>query len=360
MEALLVVFSAVLGAIVGSFLNAVIHRLPLGISLGEPKRSFCPGCNRTIPWAENLPVVSWIFLRGKCSACGWVIPFRYPLVEVLVALLFAGIWVWFGPPLAFCYWVFAALLVAATFIDFEHFIIPDSITWGGTVAGILLSAAVPNLMGVDSWLAAAGGSLAGAAVGFLVVFAIVEGGKLAFGRIRHVFPEGEAFLWRRDGEAAELKIGDDTLAWEEIFSRKGDVLRIKAQGVVIVDGREVSASELRFHHDRLALGVDELALQNISEISGRMTEVVIPREAMGFGDVKFMACIGAFLGWQSILFVIFAGSVVGALAGIAGMFLARDRSGARLPFGPFLALGALLWLFGGRGWFESHFAALLF
>jgi leader peptidase (prepilin peptidase)/N-methyltransferase len=103
-----------------------------------------------------------------------------------------------------------------------------------------------------------------------------------------------------------------------------------------------------------------LALQNISEISGRMTEVVIPREAMGFGDVKFMACIGAFLGWQSILFVIFAGSVVGALAGIAGMFLARDRSGARLPFGPFLALGALLWLFGGRGWFESHFAALLF
>ena len=85
-----------------------------------------------------------------------------------------------------------------------------------------------------------------------------------------------------------------------------------------------------------------------------MSSVVIPREAMGFGDVKFMACIGAFLGWQGALFALFAGSIVGSIAGLAGLFLAKDRAGVRLPFGPFLAIGALIWLFGGALVFDWY------
>lgn len=96
----------------------------------------------------------------------------------------------------------------------------------------------------------------------------------------------------------------------------------------------------------------------ISKIHGRATSVVIPREAMGFGDVKFMACIGAFLGWQGVLFTLFAGSVVGSVVGLAGFFLARDRSGVRLPFGPFLAVGALIWIFGGQRFFNWYFIAI--
>jgi leader peptidase (prepilin peptidase)/N-methyltransferase len=189
------------------------------------------------------------------------------------------------------------------------------------------------------------------------VWAIVEVGKLAFGRIRHSFPETESFGWAREGDSAVLRIGSEELRWEDIFSRRGDVLRIKAAGGFQVDGRDYAEGELVFRFDRLEVGGKGLVLDSVSRISGRMSQVVIPREAMGFGDVKFMACIGAFLGWQSIPFVLFAGSVAGSAAGLAGMFLAKDRSGVRLPFGPFLALGALGWLFGGRDWFLAYFSA---
>jgi leader peptidase (prepilin peptidase)/N-methyltransferase len=89
-----------------------------------------------------------------------------------------------------------------------------------------------------------------------------------------------------------------------------------------------------------------------------MKGVVIPREAMGFGDVKFIACIGAFLGWQAVLFTLFAASIIGSVAGFAGIALARDRAGVRIPFGPFLALGGLLWLFGGRELMEWYLGGL--
>jgi hypothetical protein len=100
------------------------------------------------------------------------------------------------------------------------------------------------------------------------------------------------------------------------------------------------------------------ALDQLERISGKMKSVVIPREAMGFGDVKFIACIGAFLGWQAVLFTLFAASIIGSIAGFAGIALARDRAGVRIPFGPFLALGALLWLFGGRELAEWYFSGL--
>ncbi len=142
-EAILAVIAAMIGGIVGSFLNACIYRLPRGISLNEPRRSFCPLCLHAIPWHENVPVLSWFLLRGRCSSCGAKISFRYPLVELLTALLFFLVGVRFGFPLAAVYWVFVALLLTATFIDLEHFLIPDEITVGGIAMGLLLKRSVP-------------------------------------------------------------------------------------------------------------------------------------------------------------------------------------------------------------------------
>src|SRR3954466_11039491 len=139
-------FAFALGAVVGSFLNVCIYRLPLDLSVNEPRRSFCPSCKKQLTWYQNVPLLSWLFLRGKCANCGARIAFRYFAVELLTALLFLCVWKTFPWQLAIAYWVFVSLLIAATFIDFEHFIIPDEITIGGTITGIVASVAFPELM----------------------------------------------------------------------------------------------------------------------------------------------------------------------------------------------------------------------
>src|SRR5271169_6654106 len=164
-----VVFFA-LGAIVGSFLNVCIHRLPLGQSVVSPP-SHCPHCNYSIPWYLNVPLVTWLYLNGKCANCKAPISFRYWFVELLTGLAFMFCWLGFGHQSAggaLVYSFFIAALIAATFIDLDHFIIPDEITLGGTVAGLLLSLLVPALHETNSpgrsFLASLGGVLAGAGI----------------------------------------------------------------------------------------------------------------------------------------------------------------------------------------------------
>jgi len=358
MTTVLAAFSAALGAIIGSFLNACIHRMPRGIGLGDPKRSFCPSCYKLIPWFENIPVISWAMLWGNCSGCGAKIPARYVLVETLTATCFLGLWSRYGLPLAPAYWVFVSLLIAATFIDIEHFIIPDEITLGGTLAGLACAAAVPALMDSDSHLVSAGLSLAGAVLGAGILWLVVEGGKLAFGKKKHIFESARNFQWIRDGDRADLVVGEETHRWEDIFSRESDVLVLNPSGPVTCDGRELPAGPLLFRFDRLSVGGEELELDKLDSVDGALVSLVIPREAMGFGDVKFLACIGAFLGWQAVLFTIFASSIIGCVAGVAGILLARGKARTILPFGPYLALGAALWLFGGReltAWYFLQF-----
>src|SRR6184192_4518148 len=168
-EVLFSIFAFVLGACIGSFLNVCIYRLPLNLSVNQPRRSFCPSCKTQIPWHQNLPLVSWILLRGRCANCGAKIAFRYFAVELIAALLFLIIWQTFPWQMAIAYWIFVSLLIVGTFIDLEHFIIPDRVTIGGIVAGVICSAAMPALMETDSRIAACVRSLLAAALGYVIL-----------------------------------------------------------------------------------------------------------------------------------------------------------------------------------------------
>lgn len=338
-----------LGLITGSFLNAVIHRLPRGISLLTPRRSVCPGCGKTIPWHENLPVASWVLLRGRCSGCAMPIALRYPLVELLTAGLYLLAWGRFGLPLAPACWIFLSLLVAATFIDIDHLIIPDEITLGGTAAGLLCATLLPQLVGAESMPGGFLLSVAGAGAGYLLLWGVVELGKLAFGRRRIPF-EGSLPL-EIAGSATEptLCFGGESVPLGELFYRASD--RMEASCLWLeIDGERLEGDQLTLDAAALRLGIREWPLSSLAEASpvrAEITSLVLPREAMGFGDVKFLACIGAFLGWKGVLFALFAGSLAGAVIGAGTLLVTRGRSGGRIPFGPYLALGAALWLFSG-------------
>ncbi|MHA3771698.1 prepilin peptidase [Verrucomicrobiota bacterium sgz303538] len=346
---LFAVFAFILGAAIGSFLNVCIYRMPRNLSVNNPRRSFCPSCNYQIPWWRNLPLISWLALRGKCANCGAPISFRYFGVELLTGLLFLGVWVHLWPfkwMLAFPYWILVSFFVVATFIDFEHFIIPDEITIGGTVVGVILSIAIPQMMGTDSRLMAGVWSLLGAAAGFALLFAVVELGKLAFGKQRMKFDKHEPLHWVRREDEADLTVGEDKQLWSELFARESDQLHMTCPWVEI-DNERFENTVLRFHYDRLQVGERKWELLKTDVIKGEVTEVTFPREAMGFGDVKFIACIGAFLGWQAVLFTVMAASVIGAVVGLLTIAVGRREWSAKIPFGPYLALGALIWMFTG-------------
>ena len=338
-----------LGLITGSFLNAVIHRLPRGISLLNPKRSFCPGCHKMIPWHENLPVASWVLLRGRCSGCSMPIAIRYPLVELLTSGLYLLSWGRFGLPTAPVFWIFLSLLIAATFIDFDHLIIPDEITKGGLVAGLLCSLLLPGVLGAGIWWQGLLLSLLGASVGFFLLWGVVELGKVAFGR-RSIRPEAPTLLEITGSDSEPLLVfGEERMPLADFFYREKD--RVEATCTWMeVDGERLEGGVLSLNPQGITYGERTWSYEgvgNLMPLRAEVTAITLPREAMGFGDVKFMACIGAFLGWKGVLFTLFAGSISGAVIGLLMMACTGGRSGGRIPFGPYLALGALLWVFFG-------------
>jgi leader peptidase (prepilin peptidase)/N-methyltransferase len=349
------VVAFVLGACVGSFLNVCIYRLPLNLSVNEPRRSFCPSCKTQIPWRQNLPLVSWLLLRGRCARCGARIAFRYFAVELLTALFFLIIWKSFPWQIAIAYWVFIALVIAATFIDLEHFIIPDEISIGGTVAGVLASIAVPQLMNTDRRLMALLISVGSAALAYALLWLVLEGGKIVFGKKRVRLEKPTSFTWTRHGDDADFVVGDEKSLWSDFFAREKDQLLLHCSSAKIAD-HEYANTILRFHYNRVQIDADSFELDHLDEINGTANEVEIPREAMGRGDLKFLACIGAFLGWRAVLFSIFAGSLYGSVIGLVILVLGKRVWSLKLPFGPYLALGAITWLLFGEsllGWYRS-------
>jgi leader peptidase (prepilin peptidase)/N-methyltransferase len=264
--------AGILGALVGSFLNVVIHRLPRGESVVRPG-SRCPECGRAIrPW-HNVPVLAWLWLRGRCRDCGARIPVRYPLVEAATAALFVLVALRFGPaPTTWLWMAFGAALLAAGAIDFDHQIIPDELSLGGLAVGLTLMPAARVLEGAqaaDAWLHAAAGALLGGGLLWLVGFVHARVCAARGRRFEHWPGEDEDFP--RPG----------SLDWWTWFP------------------------------------------------------------GMGFGDVKLLAMIGAFVGPVGVVQTIVAASLSGLLFGLLFAVLRRGL-GAPFGFGPMLAFGAMV------------------
>ena len=333
----------VFGAIVGSFLNVCIHRLPLGQSVVTPA-SHCPACNYAIPWYLNLPLLTWVYLGGKCQNCRAPISVRYLLVELLTAVLFCACWLAFGAQsawLALIYSLFLAGLIAATFIDAEHEIIPDEITFGGIVAGFICSGLLPLLHRQSSVTGALRESALGIAVGAGIIYFFVRMGKLVWGRQKLHLPPGTRIIFTETG----LVLPDKEVPYEEVFYRPSDTIRLHARTLELADRcyREV---EIRLSASTLQIGDDTLNPEEVPYMEAVSDRIVLPREAMGLGDVKFMAAIGAFLGWQGVVFSLFLSSALGAVVGLSLMVVGRKPE--RLAYGPYISIAAALWIFAGH------------
>ena len=332
----------VFGSIVGSFLNVCIHRMPLGESVVSPP-SHCPHCKYSIPWYLNIPMLTWLSLRGQCKNCGAPISPRYFLVETLTGAMFMGCWIAFGedsPVLAIVFALFVAGLIVATFIDFEHFIIPDEITIGGMVVGFIISFLVPSLHGEQSLTGALLKSLLGIGVGFGIVYAIVRLGKLMFGRQRIELPADTRIIF---SETA-VHLPDKDVPYDELFYRQSDVIVMNARTLELIDRCYMNAT-VRLSPKRLMIGDETFNPETIHQMEAVSSEIVLPREAMGFGDVKFMGAIGAFLGWQSTVFALMASSMIGALVGVTLIVSGKREWSSRLPYGPYIALATVIWIF---------------
>lgn len=250
--------------------------------------------------------------------------------------------------MAIAYWVFVSFLIIGTFIDFEHFIIPDRVTIGGTIAGVACSVIVPTLMQTDSRMAAGVRAALAAALGYVILWIVLEAGKIAFGRKRIVFDAPTTFTWtKRDDDDAHFIVGSEESLWSEYFAREKDRLLLQCDEVRI-DDREYGSVTLAFRYDRVNVDGNVLMLDDLTHISGLTRELVIPREAMGRGDLKFLAAIGAFLGWRAVLFSLFAGSLLGSVIGLVTLVVGKPVWSAKLPFGPYLAFGAVTWMFFGK------------
>jgi leader peptidase (prepilin peptidase)/N-methyltransferase len=237
MNGTLAALLGIFGLAVGSFLNVCIFRLPRQLSVTRP-RSRCTTCDRTLAWYENIPVLSWLVLRGRCRTCGERISIAYPLVELVTAALFvAGYQIYGWTPLLAARLAFACAMVVLFVIDLRHHILPNVITVPGIVIGFVLSLALP-----PGWR----DSLIGLVAGGGVLFAIAEG----YYRLRGI-------------------------------------------------------------------------------------------EGLGMGDVKMLSMIGAFLGWKLMLVTLILASFAGSVIGVGIIALGRGDMKAALPFGTFLAVGAL-------------------
>lgn len=253
------ILAFIFGSIVGSFLNVCIHRMPEGESVVWP-RSHCPKCKRRIPGYDNIPFISYLLLGGKCRFCKKRISLRYPLVELLTALMFAALLGLYGLSYNFfLFAVFACGLIIATFVDIQHRIIPDEVSVGGMIVGFILMA--------------------------------IKGFNLA------------------------------SLTWDLKPMVNSFLGIIVGGGAIYLTG--------------VAFDFIYFKLLRRPPIQGET-------QSMGGGDVKLMAMIGAFLGWQKALVAFFLAPFFGVIIGIFNLLIKKDHT---IPYGPFLSLGALLSIF---------------
>lgn len=357
---LLPLFFGLFGACVGSFLNVVIYRMPRGLSVNEPRRSFCPQCKAPIPWYLNLPVLSYLMLRGRTACCGRHYTARYCVVELVCALLFAAIAWYFCTDdiitqVLLCVWV--ADMLACFCIDWEQMVVLPSLTLIAAVAGVGVSLLSPWFSGEGiEPLQGLMSSLSGAFGGFLLFRLVALAGKFFFGRRQQAFDAPQEWLLRQaaDGEDVELLIGGERLLWSDLFMESSNRFTLLAG---TESSHESGAGELVFTVDSLTLpDGTKLSLEEHDELRGTCRGYASRKEAMGSGDAWLALAIGALCGWQGVVFALVGGSFIG----IGAAVVARIGRGTPMPFGPALIAAACIWLFWGTelaaaylGWLET-------
>lgn len=346
----------IFGAALGSFANVCIYRMPRNESIVFPP-SHCGACGKPVAWYDNIPLVSYLVLRGHCRLCGAKFSCRYWFVEFLTAALWLTVWFCYRSTgqwgLILAYWLLLLLLIIGTFIDFEFYIIPNEVTLGSVVAGLGLSILWPALHQTDSRVMAGLQAVIGALAGGLILLAIAEIGKLAFGRLQLPLLPGTPVLI----DANQLKVGDETTAWDELFNRASDRIRCHAATLRFQDKTFIDVAVAISETD-LEIQSEKFPLTATGPITITSDLIIVPREAMGMGDVKLLAGIGAFLGWQLVCLTLFLASVAGGLVSLVLLALHKKDWQSRIPFGPYLALGALICLCVGHqlvGWYLHLF-----
>jgi leader peptidase (prepilin peptidase)/N-methyltransferase len=274
------------------------------------------------------------------------------IVWASLGVAFLGCWMVFGhsPAMALVYGVLLAGLIVASFIDLKHLIIPDEITFGGIVAGLVFSFVLPQLHGQKTLLAGILQGLLGCGIGAGLLYFVLRVGKLAFGPERLGLPGETKIIFTETA----LVLPEKEMPYAELFYRRSDVIAFLARTAEFA-GRSYQDVPVRLTPTRLQIGEDQFYPGPAMRLEAVSSEIVLPREAMGMGDVKFMAAIGAFLGWQAVIFSLMASSIIGSLAGVALIATRRREWSSQLPYGPFIALAAAIWIFGGQYFIETMF-----
>jgi len=188
-------------------------------------------------------------------------------------------------------------------------------------------------------------SLLGIGAGAGVVYFILRLGKLMFGRQKLALAEETKIVF---SESA-LHLPDKEISYEDIFYRASDTIVLHARTAELIDrGYKDVPVRLALLAKRLEIGDEKVDAESCQHLEVVTSELVLPREAMGLGDVKFMAAIGAFLGWQAVIFSLMVSSIIGACVGVALIVLRKREWSSRLPYGPYIALAAVIWIFGGK------------
>ncbi len=349
---------AMFGACVGSFLNVVIYRLPRGLSVNEPSRSFCPNCRAEIPWYLNIPIGSWVMLRGRSACCNTPISIRYWLVEVATALLFACIAWHFAPEplptqIMLCIW--AAAMLAVFCIDLEQMVVLPRLTWTAAAAGLLATLFAPWLVEPQSISATDGliWSLCGALCGYLLLKLVALCGRLCFGRKNREYDSPQTWSLRQAGDDIELSIGEERYLWSELFREEAN--RVLLRNATLSTTPDAVPGDICFSVESATLADGTcLLLEEHDSLGGTCTGLRTRQEAMGSGDAYIALAIGAVCGWQGVLFSLVAGSFLG----LAQAAVARVRRGQPMPFGPALIGGALIYLFVGNLLTRYYFSYL--
>jgi leader peptidase (prepilin peptidase)/N-methyltransferase len=377
------------GLCVGSFLNVCIWRLPRGESLMRPK-SHCPKCGHQIHWRENIPLLSWVLLRGRCSACKAPIALRYPAVEFVTGLAFVLVWAraWSEfLPLSVIpgYLVLCSILIAAVMTDIDSLLIPNVLTYTGIATAMLLALALPGshhfgasaasgaaagthllvdgvVQSIGDWAPGLFGSpsllalldaVLGLAVGFGVLWVIAEAGRRIWGRQGKRTTAPTPFTLDPEGIEVETQFHE---AWSEMLFRSGDCFDAQLAGAQVVwrepgatvpVSQEVGDGRLRADLSAVTVAGRRISWDQLDRVTGTLNEWSAPREVMGYGDLKLLGMIGAFLGADACLFILMISAVTGTCVGALMFGLIPERRHRPLPFGPFLAVGAFFWILAG-------------